>query len=122
MTSHSLLKAQLRTVHVRTVLRPVLEGSHGVGKNDHLRQPNTMIVANIKSLYTTVKSLQLGLGVSYCGESAFLYHFAVLQPIIMQRPKLRYLPASSRCILQVTPGYRTPRGYRVSGLCFSEVG
>jgi hypothetical protein len=46
MTSHSLLKAQLRTVHVRTALRPVLESSHEVGKNDHVRRPNTTIVGN----------------------------------------------------------------------------
>jgi hypothetical protein len=40
----------------------------------------------------------------------------------MMRPKLRYLLASIRCILQVTPGYRTPHGYMVSRVCFSEAG
>ena len=70
-------------------------------------------------MITTIRSTA-----SYYGDSWFLSHFrsTVHQPIIMQPPKLRYLPASSRCILQLTPGYRTPHGYGVSGVCFSEAG
>ena len=43
-----------------------------------------------------------------------------LKQIIMRQPILKYLPASSRCIQQVTPQYRTRRGCRASAECFSE--
>ena len=58
MTSYSLLNAQLRTVHVRIALRPVLESSRGLGKNEYVRHPNTIIVANNRYIYITVKSLR----------------------------------------------------------------
>ena len=40
----------------------------------------------------------------------------------MPQPRLKYLLASSRCIQQATPQYRTPRDYRASVECSREAG
>jgi hypothetical protein len=46
----------------------------------------------------------------------------IQQQIIMPQPRLKYLLASSRCIQQATPQYRTPRDYRASVECSREAG